>query len=479
MKRINKLFLTLSLLFTSVSFLSACQSSSNKVSDTINSLTNLSSGSTSGEVSKTRKLYDSLSEEEKQLIPSDLLEKLVSYEAIIKAQKEAEVVINKIKLINNNTSLDELNAILDEYKALSEEAKKYVTDIDTVLIAIQKKNNEIAINEFSNYILNIDLDTLTFDKIDEVTGKYIDFDDSLKDKLSQEVMTKYQNILDYSYQIYANQFAAEVTEIDLTKLNIQIVIEIKNHYASLNEKSKTLVNVETMDKYNQILAYQREYALEMNTKISDIFTNDALTYVLTKRQYLSEMENIYSKLDYEYQKLVTNYSSFEKLYNNMDSGVINLFETVGTGIANRGDAKEYVYSLENNKITDSTYGDVYEIKLNPGNGTYNTLTMYLTKEITKDYYENMDALVFYVYSPQDAQVSLVLGNTPWQQMGEKDKNVSKGWNKIIITKAQLTKPKITCFTCATWASFPVTVSEGWKLSPIYGIKDMTIFEMNK
>ena len=479
MKRINKLFLTLSLLFTSVSFLSACNSSSDKVSDTINLLTNLSRESTSEVISKTRKLYDSLSEEEKQLIPSDLLDKLVTYESYILAKNEAEVVINKINNISDNTSLDELNAILDEYKALSEEAKKYVTDIDAVLISIQKKNNETAISEFSSYILNIDLDTLTFDKIDEVTGKYIDFDDSLKDKLSQEVMEKYDAIVNYGHKIYANQFEAEVTEIDLTKLNIQIVLDLKNHYASLSETSKTFVSDDIMNKYNQILTYQREYALEMNNKINEIFTNDTLIYVLSKRQYLVEIETIYSKLDSEYQKLVTNYSSFKNLYNNMDSGVINLFETVGTGIANRGDAKEYVYSLENNKITDPTYGEVYDIKLNPGNGTYNTLTMYLTKEITKDYYENMDALVFYVYSPQDTQVSLVLGNTPWQQMGEKDKNVSKGWNKIIITKEQLTKAKITCFTCATWASFPVTVSEGWKLSPIYGISDMTIFEMNK
>lgn len=466
--------------------LSSCndESSSSSYVETdkvISLLNSLNDSSTKEEIEAARKAYDSLSNEDKANIPSSILSKLTKQETRIANIRSSKKVIDLIDALGEEPSEEAVNKAKEAYYALNEDAKGLVTNLDKLLSAIKCIEYKKEAEEFANKIKSIDLSTLTAETIQAIQNEYDSLSEEAKTLLDNETKEKYQQILVELDKQAAKAFEDKVNNADVDTIGYEEIVSLKNEYDSLAEKSKSFLKEETVSKYNQILANIDKKAKELVNRIDALLKiEDNDYFFLSKKEEIQNIRSEYDSLPAELKEKVTN---IDKL-GNLEKAVSSYSTLLGLEdepLRLRGDSEEYSYPKSFVRGSDENYGTTLDLILNQATQNY-ALEIYFQKSINAETIREYDKLFFYFYNPGDAAVNMCLSDTAWNRFGDSTTTYGKGWHKVEVeTKAILDKKANANIDTITsgWALFNTSITTGWRITPIYGYKDIDNYNFKK
>lgn len=466
--------------------LSSCNDESSSLSyietDKVISLLNsLNDSSTKEEIEAARKAYDSLSSEDKANIPSSILSKLAKQETRIANIESSKMVIDLISALGEGPSEEAVNKAKEAYYALNEDAKGLVTNLDKLLSAIKRIEYKKEAEGFANKIKSIDLSTLTAEAIQTIQEEYDSLSEEAKALLDNETKEKYQQILVELDRQAAKAFEDKVNNADPYTIGYEEIVSLKNEYDSLTEKSKSFLKEETVSKYNQILANIDKKAKELVNRIDALLKiNDNDYLFLSKKEEIQNIRSEYDSLPNELKEKVTNIDKLANL-DKIVSSYSSLLGLEDEPLRLRGDSEQYSYPKSFVKGNDENYGITLDLTLNQATQNY-ALEIYFNKSINSETIGEYDKLFFYFYNPGDAAVNMCLGDTAWNRFGDSTTTYGKGWHKVeASTKAILNNKadaKIDTITSG-WALFNTSITTGWRITPIYGYKDIDNYNFKK
>ncbi len=466
--------------------LSSCndESSSSSYVETdkvISLLSSLNDSSTKEEIEAARKAYDSLSNEDKANIPSSILSKLTKQETRIANIESSKMVIDLINALGEDPTEEAINKAKEAYYALNEDAKGLVTNLDKLLSAIKRFEYKKEAEDFANKIKNVDLSTLTAENIRTIQEEYESLSIDAKASLDNETNEKYQQILVELDRRAAKAFEDKINKTDVDAIEYDEIVSLKNEYDSLTEKSKSFLKEETISKYNQILANIDKKAKELVNRIDALLNiDDSDSLFLSKKDEIQNIRYEYESLPVELKDKVTNIDKLLFLEKAISS-YSALLGLEDDPLKLKGDSEEYSYPKSFVRGHDEKYGTTLDLTLNQATQNY-ALEIYFKSSIKSATIGEYDRLFFYFYNPGDAAINMSLADTAWTRFGDSTSTFGKGWHKIeVTTKAILEqKPNANIDTITSgWTLFNTSITTGWRITPIYGYKDIDNYNLKK
>ena len=235
-----------------------------EVIDAINSLPDADSIKVSDKevIEATIAKYETLNDEQKAKVDQDTVNKL--YEAKEKlGEAFVKDIANDIKSLPDAKNItladkEEIEEVIAKYDALTDEQKEHldsenIEKIEEVLDSFNTLVAEDTANDINELPTVENVSLADKEKIENIIEKFESLTDGQKEKLSEEVVEKYNEIVtEFETIENANKVINELKNpSEITSEDIESVQEAKETYESLTDKQKEKLPDETVQKLEE------------------------------------------------------------------------------------------------------------------------------------------------------------------------------------------------------------------------------------